>query len=72
MFYRWRDGLIGACWGILIGGLGGVGVCTLLLTETLFFTGDTVLIGAAIFGVLGFLYGEPFLDWVKEIWWKFP
>jgi hypothetical protein len=63
--------LIGVFFGALIGGGLGLGACTFIFEDTLFFTGDTVLIGAVLFGTLGFFFGEGFIDWLKENWWWF-
>jgi hypothetical protein len=63
-----KDGFIGALWGVLIGGLGGLGVCIWLIDDPPFFPGDTIAIGACICGFLGFFIGEPFLEWMKENW----
>jgi len=32
---------------------------------------STILIGAAICGLLGFFLGEGFIEWLKENWWNF-
>ena len=59
--------------GMLIGGgmgaLGGLGACMWLIPEELnLFPGDTILAGAAIFGTLGFVFGESFIEWLKDHW----
>lgn len=68
---RLADGIKGLLAGAFVGGAGGLGVCIWLFADPPFFTGDTVLIGAVLFGLLGFLYGETFFDWLKEHWWWF-
>ncbi len=68
MNFMWNEGLKGLLFGGLIGGLAGLGVCVWLISGTLLFPGDTILAGALICGVLGFLYGEVFLDWLRNNW----
>lgn len=65
------DGLKGAFWGVLIGGLSGLGVCIWLIDEPILFPGDTIVIGALICGGLGFVLREAFLEWIKDNWWWF-
>jgi hypothetical protein len=43
-------------------------VCTWLFEGTLLFPGDTMLIGAAVCGACGFLFGDAFFDWLKDCW----
>lgn len=62
-----RGTLLGAFVGV---GL-GLGACTFIFDGTLFFTGDTVLVGAVTCGILGFFLGEGFIEWLKENWWWF-
>ncbi len=61
----------GVLLGALVGAGLGLGVCVYIIEGTWLFTGDTVLFGVIICGVLGFLFGEPFIDWLKENWWWF-
>ena len=65
---RLREGVAGALWGAFIGGLAGLGVCVWVLTGTPFFPGDTILIGTAACGTLGFVIGEPFRRWIEDHW----
>ncbi len=37
-------------------------VCAYLISESPFFPGDTMLIGAVVFGCLGYVYGHRFID----------
>ncbi|MGD9858105.1 MAG: hypothetical protein AB7U20_24445 [Planctomycetaceae bacterium] len=71
MSQRLSDGLKGALWGVFLGGFGGLGVCIWLIHEPLLFTGDTIVFGALICGGLGFVFGDDFLEWIKENWWWF-
>jgi hypothetical protein len=61
--------LAGVGFGALIGAGLGLGACIYIFEETLWFPGDTMLIGAVICGTLGFFLGEDFIDWLKEHWW---
>jgi Mg/Co/Ni transporter MgtE len=60
MNFMWREGAKGLLVGSFLGGLAGLGVCMWLIDGTLHFPGDTMLFGALICGVLGFLYGQRF------------
>ena len=62
--------IAGTFFGALAGGGLGLGACMFIFDDPPLFVGDTILIGALICGVLGFLYGESFIDWLKEnvIW----
>ncbi len=57
--------------GIFIGGGLGLGACMYVFEGTLFFPGDTVLVGAVVCGVLGYVYGESFIEWMEENYWWF-
>lgn len=65
------NGVAGAMLGTLVGGGLGLGVCVFVIEGTWLFSGDTVLFGAVICGTLGMIFGEPFIDWLKENWWWF-
>lgn len=65
----WTNTLTGAFLGALVGSGLGLGACILIFEETLLFAGDTLLLGALICGVLGFVYGDEFIEWLKENWW---
>jgi ABC-type nitrate/sulfonate/bicarbonate transport system permease component len=65
---RLGHAIAGMIWGIFIGGGIGLGVCTLILDQTLFFTGDTVLFGAIICGLCGLIFGDRFLLWIEDQW----
>lgn len=71
MRFMWGEGAKGLWVGALIGGLFGLGLCTYVLRDTLLFPGDTILFGAVVCAVLGFLYGEVFFEWLKERWYWF-
>ena len=66
---RFEDGLYGMICGVVIGALSGLGLGTWLLAEPIFFHGDAIVAGAAICGALGFIFGEPFIEWLKGHWW---
>lgn len=63
--------IAGTFFGTLIGGGLGLGACVFIFDEPPFFTGDTILIGATICGVLGCFLGEGFIEWLNENWWHF-
>lgn len=63
--------IAGVMLGGLIGGSVGLGACIFIFEEPPFFTGDTVLTGALACGVLGYVRGEGFVEWLKEGWWYF-
>lgn len=71
MGFLWREGLKGLLLGVVLGATGGLGVCVWLIDGTLLFPGHTMLFGAILFGVLGFLYGESYFEWFKERWYWF-
>lgn len=68
---HWANVAAGVLLGALIGGGLGLGACIFIFVETLFFTGDTVLLGAVLCGTLGYFLGERFIDWLVENWWWF-
>lgn len=60
--------------GTLLGGLCGAGLglgaCIFIFEVPPLFTGDTILIGAVLCGVLGYFLGSGFIEWLKEnVWW---
>lgn len=63
--------VVGTLLGALIGGGLGLGVCIYIFDEPPFFAGDTILIGAATCGTLGYFLGNGFIEWLKENWWWF-
>ncbi len=68
MRFMWGEGAKGLWVGMLLGAFAGLGVCMWLIQGTLLFPGDTMLFGAIICGILGFLFGETFFEWLKERW----
>jgi hypothetical protein len=70
MNYDWEHGAKGLLYGGLMGGMMGLGVCMYLIEGTWLFPGDTIAIGALVCGILGFLFGEVFIDWLKANWWR--
>jgi hypothetical protein len=63
--------VLGVIFGVLIGGSIGLGICIWVIPVTLLFAGDTILAGAVVCGFGGYLYGEPFIDWLRENFWRF-
>lgn len=63
--------IAGTFFGSLAGGGLGLGACMFLFDDPPFFTGDTVLVGAIVCGLLGFFLGGDFIEWLKENWWGF-
>ncbi len=61
----------GVLLGVVVGGGLGLGACMFIFEETLLFPGDTVLAGALVCGTLGYIFGEEFIEWLKEHWWWF-
>jgi hypothetical protein len=64
------DAVKGTFVGMFLGATGGLGVCTWILEEPLFFTGDTMLIGGVLGTVAGVIWGEDFFEFVKEYWYS--
>ena len=62
---------MGVIFGALIGGSIGLGICVWVIPITLVFPGDTMVAGAIICGTAGYKYGEPFIDWLRDNWWRF-
>ena len=58
--------IAGTLLGALCGGGLGLGACILIFDEPPFFTGDTILIGAVVCGMLGYFLGEGFIEWVHK------
>ncbi len=69
---RLANTIVGAGFGVLIGG--GLGLCssTLVLDDTLPFR---LILGAALGGILvgglGFFFGAGLVEWLKDHWWEF-
>lgn len=53
--------IVGTFVGALLGCGFGFGASTILFKEPLLFPGETILVGAIVFGVLGYLWGEDFI-----------
>jgi hypothetical protein len=66
--FDWRNGFKGLFVGAFLGGFAGLGVCMWIIEGTWLFPGDTILIGAVVCGILGFLFGQRFFDWLSD-WW---
>lgn len=64
------DATKGLFLGMLLGATGGLGVCMWILEDSIFFTGDTVLIGGVLGTIAGFIWGDDFFDFVREHWWQ--
>lgn len=65
---RIGDGIKGMLAGVVFGAGGGLGVCVWLIDGNLLFPGDTMLVGAAVCGFLGYAMGDAFFEWVWEHW----
>jgi hypothetical protein len=65
---RLENVIVGALLGALVGAGIGLGACVFIFDEPPFFTGDTILAGAAICGTLGYFLGAGFIEWMKENW----
>ena len=68
MIFMWAQGAKGLGVGALLGGLMGLGVCMWIIEGTWLFPGDTILIGAILCGLAGFLFGQTFFEWLKVHW----
>lgn len=58
----YASAVYGAIVGAVIGAGGGWFVGAYVNSEPPFFPGDTILIGAVVFGVLGYVFGHRFID----------
>ena len=65
------DALKGVLLGGCFGGLAGLGACIWLIPGDLLFPGDTILFGAVICGIGGYIGGDAFFEWLGENWWWF-
>ncbi len=63
--------IAGTFFGALAGGGLGLGACMFLFDAPPLFTGDTILFGAIVCGLLGYFLGSGFIEWLKENWWGF-
>ena len=66
-----NDAIKGALLGGFLGALAGLGTCIWIIPSTWLFPGDTILIGAVVFGVCELLFGDQFFDLVRDHWWWF-
>lgn len=69
-----EDPVINTFFGFLFGGLVGTGLGVtinyLFFDKPLLFTGDIIVISAALCAILGWLFGEHFVYWLMEnVWW---
>lgn len=60
----YASAVYGALVGAVIGASGGWFACAFLIPVTLWFTGDTILFGAVVFGWYGYIFGHRFIDTV--------
>lgn len=58
--------ILNALTGAFLGALGIFSATYLLTDVNLIFIG----IVACICGVLSYIWGEPFLQWLKDLWWR--
>jgi hypothetical protein len=63
-----NDALKGLVIGAVLGALVGLAACVWIFTETLFFEGDTMVLGALMCGTGGYFWGEEFFDTLREYW----
>ena len=69
MQFQWREGLTGLFVGAGIGVVAGFSLGTWSFELSLLYLVLAMLAGAVICGVAGFLFGESFLEWLKNYWW---
>jgi hypothetical protein len=62
------DAIKGLIIGAILGAVAGLGACIWLITETILFPGDTMVMGALFCGGLGYRYGDEFFEWLREHW----
>ena len=72
MLYQWREALVGAGLGALIGGVWFVTGSWHATSPTRLFPGESVVVIAALFGLAGFLLGEQFTETLKRWWHLVP
>jgi hypothetical protein len=65
------DSTKGMLIGVVLGGLGGLGLCLWVIPTTWLFPGDTMLAGAIFWGAVGLFWGDDFIEWFKEHWRRF-
>ena len=68
MLFMWREAWRGALAGFLLGGVAALGFGLLGFFGNWLFPGDTAVFGALAGGVIGFLFGDGFVEWLKS-WW---
>jgi hypothetical protein len=64
-----EDAVKGGFYGCLLGASVGLGVCVWIFDEPPFFMGDTILIGGILGAIAGYIWGEDFIDLIKNWWW---
>src|SRR5262245_10110673 len=62
------DAVVGLIAGAIWGATVGLGVCIWLLPRAILFPGDTMAVGAVIFGVLGYYRGSDVFRWLRDHW----
>jgi hypothetical protein len=72
MNFMWREGLKGLWVGALLGGLFGLSFTLFYGSKPFLFLGECIVLGAFVCGLLGFLMGETFFEWLKENWFRIP
>jgi hypothetical protein len=68
MGFMWGEGAKGLWIGALLGALVGLGAGMWLFEHPLLFQGETILLGAILCGLAGFLFGGRFFEWLAECW----
>ena len=66
-----QNTIMGVLLGALIGAVFGMSVCFVLFDETPLIVALAIVVGALICGTLGFMFGESFIEWLKENWDRF-
>ena len=62
------DAIKGLILGGILGALTGLGTCIWIIDGTWLFPGDTIVIGAAVCGSCGFLFGDRFFEFMGDNW----
>ena len=63
--------IIGVLFGILVGTGVGLGISKWGSPFTILFPGDVILASVLACGILGYRFGDPFLDWLSRNWSEF-
>ena len=58
----------GILWGVLFGALGGLSLLW-WIEEPFFFTGETIVLGGIVGGIVGYLWGHEIVAFIGEFLW---